>query len=165
MFKTKSNRRLFMLRTLKHFNCPLSLYIQVFTGYVRPILEYCARVFHSNLTKKQTDGIERIQKRACKIILSFNYSTYENALETCNITSLKERREKLLSFAFNLEKHPIHSSWLPDQRRVNLNLRNVEKYSQRSGYALRAQNLCAPSIWIYWIRPWKVLVWLLQYRT
>ena len=128
----KCNGRLFMLRTLKRFNLPLCDLITIFyTGYVRPILEYCAPVFHSNLTKKQTNNIERIQKRACKIILGFNYSTYENALVTCNITSLKERREKLcLDFALNLEKHPIHSSWLPDQRQVNLNLRNAQKYSQ-----------------------------------
>ena len=125
------NRRLFMLRTLKHFNLPLSDLVTIYTGFVRPILEYCAPVFHSNLTKKQTIDIERIQKRACKIILSFNYSTYDNALATCNITSLEERREKLcLDFALNLEKHPVFSSWLPVQRKVGLNLRNPQKYSQ-----------------------------------
>ena len=127
----KCNRRLFMLRTLKRFNLPLCDLITIYTGYVRPILEYCAPVFHSSLTKKQTNDIERIQKRACKIILGFNYSTYENALVTCNITSLKERREKLcLDFALNLEKHPIFSSWLSVQRRVHVNLRNAQKYTQ-----------------------------------
>ena len=53
----KCNGRLFMLRTLKRFNLPLCDLITIYTGYVRPILEYCAPVFHSNLTKKQTNNI------------------------------------------------------------------------------------------------------------
>ena len=47
----KCNGRLFMLRTLKRFNLPLCDLITIYTGYVRPILEYCAPVFHSNLTQ------------------------------------------------------------------------------------------------------------------
>ena len=40
----KCNGRLFMLRTLKRFNLPLCDLITIYTGYVRPILEYCAPV-------------------------------------------------------------------------------------------------------------------------
>ena len=127
----KCNRKLYMLRTLKRFNLPISDLVIVYTGYIRPILEYCAPLFHSNLTRKQTDNIERIQKRACRIILGLNYETYNHALQLCNLLTLEERRNKLcFDFAIKLEKHDLGSLWLPSQRIVKFNLRNVQKYSQ-----------------------------------
>ena len=54
---------------------------------------------------------------------------YDEALKTCNIE--RTYGEKLcFDFALSLEKHEHCSLWLPDQRSVNFNLRNVQKYSQ-----------------------------------
>ena len=141
----KCNRKLFMLRTLKRFKLPLNDLVIVYIGYIRPILEYCTPLFHSNLTCKQTDDIERIQKRACKIILGPDYTSYDEALKTCNLVALKERREKLcFDFALSLEKHEHCSLRLPDQRSVNFNLRNVQKYSQFNCKTSRFQNSALP---------------------
>ena len=40
--------------------------------------------------------IERVQKAALHIILGDNYVSYRTALQSCNLTSLESRREKLL---------------------------------------------------------------------
>jgi hypothetical protein len=63
--------------------------------YVRPVLEYAAPVWHSNLTCKQSASIESIQKRACKIIFGLEYSGYESALNKCGLIPMAERREDL----------------------------------------------------------------------
>ena len=127
----KCNRRLFMLRKLKHFNLPMCDLITVYTGYIRPTLEYCVPLFHFNLTKIQTNNIEKTQKRAMKIILGTRYITYKESLQICNLSSLEQRRVKLcLDFALNLEKHPMYSSWLPVPRNIDFNLRHVKKYTQ-----------------------------------
>ena len=127
----KCNRRIYMLCTLKRFNLPTLDLITVYVGYIRPILEYCVPVFNSSLTRKQINDIEKVQKRVCKIILGPSYTSYKEALYTCNILSLEERRKKLcFDFALKLEKSPRFSSWLPDQRQIKISLRNVPKYVQ-----------------------------------
>ena len=89
----KANRRLFMLRTLKRFGFDKDELCVVYSGYVRPILEYAAVVWHSSISAKQINDIESMQKRACRIILGNSYNSYCEALEICKFQSLSERRE------------------------------------------------------------------------
>ena len=97
---SRASSRLFMLRTLKAFSCPIEDLVTVFTGFIRPVLEYACPVWHSSLTQSQNNSIENIQKRALRIILSSRYCSYENALSTTNLQTLSSRREQLcLSFA------------------------------------------------------------------
>ena len=49
----RCNRKMYMLRKLKKFNLPLNDLVLIYTGYIRPVLEYCAPVFHSGLTSEQ----------------------------------------------------------------------------------------------------------------
>ena len=51
------------------------------------------QVFHSDLTKDQSSNIERIQKRALKLILGINYSTYNEACTLMSAEPLSDRRE------------------------------------------------------------------------
>ena len=76
-----ANKRLFMLRTLKRFSFNPSELITVYRGYIRPIIEYADVIWHSSLTLKQSQTLESIQRRACKMILGFEYVSYVNALE------------------------------------------------------------------------------------
>ncbi|KAI8485683.1 hypothetical protein Bbelb_365170 [Branchiostoma belcheri] len=64
-----SNRRLYMVRRLKRFGVSVPDLVSVYTVYVRPILEYAVPVWYPTLTTKQSKTLERIQMRACKIIL------------------------------------------------------------------------------------------------
>jgi hypothetical protein len=117
----RASSRLYMLSTLKKFNMPVSDLITVYVGYVRPLVEYAVPIWHGALTCEQTLAIERIQKRACRIILGFiNYSSYEEALQTCNLERLAQRRDKIcLDFAHKLMDSDIFREWLPEKRTTN----------------------------------------------
>ena len=88
----KANKRLFMLRTLKHFRFSSDELRVVYGNHVRPILEYADVVWHSSITFKQSRDIESIQRRACRTILGNSYELYVDALGTCQFDSLFQRR-------------------------------------------------------------------------
>ncbi|KAI8516302.1 hypothetical protein Bbelb_048830 [Branchiostoma belcheri] len=91
----KANGRLFLLRRLKHFNLPVNDLLQVYKSYVRPVVEYCAPVWHPGLTSSQSARLERIQKRALRTILKDQYVDYNSALHTTDLQSLSSRRTDL----------------------------------------------------------------------
>ena len=73
---------------------------KIYILQIRSKLEQSAVVWHSSITKKCEDNLERVQKSALKIILSDKYVDYDNALKVLNLQSLRGRREDLcLKFA------------------------------------------------------------------
>ncbi len=72
--------------------------IVVYTTIIRPVLEYACQVWHYNIQKYLSEDIEKIQKRALKIILPSQ--KYEETLITTDIMPLKDRREKLCEHSF-----------------------------------------------------------------
>ena len=114
---TSANRKLFVLCRLKKFGVQDTELVPIYTGYVRPVLEYAVPVWHSSLTANQTKRLERVQKRACKIILGRRYSGYTEALRTLTLCTLAERRTQLcLDFARKLFKSNFRN-WLPPLRK------------------------------------------------
>ena len=112
-----ANKRLFMLRTLKRFGFNTSELITVYRGYIRPIIEYADVIWHSSLTLKQSQTLESIQRRACKIMLGFEYVSYVNALEICDLDLLSARREThCLNFARSLLKSERTKMLIPPSR-------------------------------------------------
>ena len=67
----------------------------IYTTFIRPVLEQSAPVWHSSLTKENSDDLERIQKCAVRVILGKQHTSYENSLEILNLKKLTERREYL----------------------------------------------------------------------
>ena len=57
---------------------------------IRPVLEYGAQVWHGGLTKSQSNNIEKIKKRALRIICS--EKEYDKLLRMAGVKSLYERR-------------------------------------------------------------------------
>ncbi len=113
----KVNCRMYMLRTLKRFGFSPEELIVTYKGYVRPLTEYCDAVWDSSLTKGQITCIERVQKRACKIILGKEYTSYTDALNECGLDALSERRQKhCLKLAQSLPKCVQTSSLIPPTR-------------------------------------------------
>ncbi len=88
-------------------------------------------VWHPELTKHQHMALERIQKKACKIMLGNNYSSYEDALIRCNLHGLRNRRNKIcLQFANKLVESPKFCHWLPRFRgETGRTLRNAHLLS------------------------------------
>ena len=57
-------------------------------------------LWHSSLTQKNRDDLERVQKSAVKCILGNNYQSYENGLEKLGLDTLEKRRDHMcLKFA------------------------------------------------------------------
>ena len=105
--------------------------ISVYKGYIRSILDYGVPVFNGGLTGKHCKLLEHIQKRACKIILGDQYTTYEAALEIFSLQSLEDRRKKLCTdFATTLAKNPLCQDWLPVSESNYYSLRKKTKYKQ-----------------------------------
>ena len=72
----KANQRLFMLRSTKKFGFDHDELLTVCKSFVRPIIEYGDVVWHSGLTTKQSNNLEKNQKRACKTILGIKYNSF-----------------------------------------------------------------------------------------
>ena len=64
-----------------------------FISVIRPVLEYCAVVWHHGLLKYQVDSIEAIQRRALRIV--YPITVPMAPLHYAGLQSLFDRREKL----------------------------------------------------------------------
>ena len=90
----KAQSRLYALNMLRRARVSPQDIIQIFCAKIRPVVEYAAPLWHSGLTVEQSEDIEHLQHRACKI--AFPQLTYCEALAEANLPSLSERRESLL---------------------------------------------------------------------
>ena len=64
----KASKRLYLPKHLKHIALPAKDLETIYKGYVRPSLEYAVPVWTQGPTKKQTEALEQLQKRTCRII-------------------------------------------------------------------------------------------------
>ena len=67
-----------------------------FITVIRPVLEYCAPLWHYALNKAQSESLEAVQKRAIRIIhISTHGMPYSSMLFCANLSSLASRRKDL----------------------------------------------------------------------
>ena len=124
----KAYKRMSLLHKLYEFAVPIHELIEIYILYIRSVLESSAVVWNSSLTQGQEKELERVQKVALRIILKDQYENYENALLSCSIPTLKDRRKALsLSFAKKCVKNENTSKMFPVNR-AYYNTRNKEKY-------------------------------------
>ena len=67
--------------------------INLFKTFVRPILESAGTAW-CPWERKDIDAIERIQRRATKLVPGLETLSYEERLQVCNLTTLEQRRER-----------------------------------------------------------------------
>ena len=85
-----------LLRKVSKFTVSKSEKKNIYVLYIRSILEQSCVVWHSSLTKENSDDLERVQKCAVRIILGNEYpQNYEQALVKSDLDLLKERRIQL----------------------------------------------------------------------
>ena len=58
----KARQKLWVLRRLKRFSIENEKLVDVYKKEVRSLLEYAVPVWHSSITQKQSNQIERVQK-------------------------------------------------------------------------------------------------------
>ena len=77
-----------------------------YTSVVRSVVEYGAQVPHGGLTVEQCKDIERIQKRALRII--YPELNYNEALTRCGTNTLENRRETICNNLIKGMIEPAH---------------------------------------------------------
>ena len=122
----KTSKRLYFLRQLKRARVSTKEMVLFYCTCVRPILEYASPVFHHSLPQYLSDDIERIQRRALKIILPD--LSYNEALAKSGLYNLNERRETLCDKTFSRivrdPDHKLHALLPPMISECQYNLRN-----------------------------------------
>ena len=112
MICKKVAARLYFLRQLKRAKVPANDLLSFYTTCIRPVAEYACPVFHTTLPQYLSDQLERLQKRALRII-STNDLSYKQALEVFNIPTLYDRREAIGNSMFqeisNNNNHKLYS--------------------------------------------------------
>ena len=68
-----------------------SLIIPLYKAIVRPHLEYCIQAWNPHL-RKDVKTLEKIKRRATKLIPELRDLTYEERLKECGLTTLETRR-------------------------------------------------------------------------
>ena len=67
------------------------LIIPLYISLVRPHLEYCIQAWRPHM-RKYIDKLERVQRRATKLISEISQLSYEERLQQCRLTTLETRR-------------------------------------------------------------------------
>ena len=94
----------------ENFENDPSIIVDFFFKEVRSVCELPRQVFHSGLTKQQTQDIENIQKKSLKIILGDVYSSYEEACTLLSAEPLSDRRQtQCVNFVKRAVKSGLHS--------------------------------------------------------
>ena len=90
---SKASKRLYIIRTLLRGGVPAEDLLTIYFALIRSVLEYCCVVWHHSIPLYLANEVERVQRRALKIILP-GYS-YKEALIQLGCSRLDERREQL----------------------------------------------------------------------
>ena len=67
------------------------LIIPLYISLVRPHLEYCIQAWRPHM-RKDIDKLERVQRRATRLIYEISQLSYEERLQQCRLTTLETRR-------------------------------------------------------------------------
>ncbi|XP_028414247.1 uncharacterized protein LOC114537304 [Dendronephthya gigantea] len=94
----KASKHLYLLRQLKRAGLSVDDMKAFYCSVVRSVLEYCCQLFHRNFPNYLSNDLERIQKRALRII--FPHQSYNEALKEAFIPTLFDRREMLSQSLF-----------------------------------------------------------------
>ena len=102
----KGAKRLYLLKILRSYNAPKEALKTFIVAVIRSALGYGAQVWTGNLTKEQVKYIERIQKRALKIICP--ELDYHQALAELNLKSLADGRDNMCVQLIKDMSNPEH---------------------------------------------------------
>ena len=127
---SKAAKRLYLLSQLKRAGICASDLVLFYCSTIRSVLEYAWQVFHSSLPYYLSEELERIQKRALRII--FPYASYNSALKEAGILSLYDRRASLSFDLFNdivLDINHKLAGLLPPKAVHHTQLRSNRKFN------------------------------------
>ena len=96
----ETNRRMQILHKASKFSNNTRDLKQIYMLQIRSKLDQSAVVWHSSLSQKNRNDLERVQKSAVRCILGDKYKGYDDALEKLGLVTLDKRRNQMcLKFA------------------------------------------------------------------
>ena len=133
----RSSKRLYGLRVSCRGGIPPADLTDIYFALIRSILEYCCEVWNYAIPRYLSDELERVQKRAMRII--FPGHSYDEALQLANCTRLSDRRNetcintlpKIAKRAGPLVEHVTQSRACAQQYYIR-NLNNLSLYKCRT---------------------------------
>ena len=106
--------RLYMLRRLRSLGTPANELKGVYTSFILPKLVSASPAWSSSLNTTQLHQLERVQKRACRLILGPAYVDYNAALTSLSLPTLAEKYHQALTvFGTGLLRSQRHHHFLP----------------------------------------------------
>ena len=125
----KAFSRMQLLYKMSEFHASIEDMKTIYIIFIRSLIEQSCPVWHSSLTKENSEAIERVQKCAVRCILQGRYQSYRQALEFLQIPTCKDRRIALnLSFARKCLDNPKMKHLFPTNESSCMLTRNREKY-------------------------------------
>ena len=116
----------------------------VYRTVMRPVVDYCAVVYHPLLTDEQDQAVERLQAQALKNIYGYKDS-YATMREKVGVTTHRARRIAMCdTFAEKAASNPRFASWFPE--RTGRSGRHGEKYKE---FLARTDRLFNSSLFYY----------------
>lgn len=127
---SKASKRLHILRVLKRSGICSTELLKVYIALVRSVLEYCVPVWHTSIPAFLSDEVEKVQKRAFRIIYPDNH--YDESLLLSGCPLLSERRALLCKKTFEKICQPTSrlNNIVPQTRE------NCQNYGLRSNKTL-----------------------------
>ena len=144
----RANARMEILRKMSSFSAPVPDMLTAYKTYIRSILEQSCVIWHSSITEEDREGLERVQKNACRNILKEKYLNYELSLLSLKLDTLFTRREKLL-YSFGKKCLTLEQSkelFPKNNKSHNMNTRIPEEYQVIKTNTERFKNSTVPYI-------------------
>ena len=127
----KVSTRLYFLRQLKKSHSATRELLLFYITCIRSILEYGSPAFHRTLPGYLSEDLERLQKRAMKII--YLEPSYAKALELSGLLTLYDRREAIAAKLFDEicanQSHSLHNL-LPSKYQPSYRLREQRTFNR-----------------------------------
>ena len=119
---------------------------RIYLTYIRSIVDQSAVVWHSSLTEKNRNDIERVQKVAVRIILGKNFINYNEGLKKLRLQNLNDRREyTCLKFAQKCLKNDKLRNMFPKSLKIsNMKKRKNEKFKVKFSKTERYRKSAIP---------------------
>ena len=128
---SKAAHRLYLLDQLKRSGLSSDDLLAFYYSVIRSVLEFSCQLLHRSLPKYLSDEIERIQRRALRIICPS--LSYCEAIDKAVIPTLSERRETLSIKLFNdivsNEHHKLANLLPPMASYYARRLRNKRRFN------------------------------------
>ncbi|XP_065642744.1 uncharacterized protein LOC136074366 [Hydra vulgaris] len=127
----KSNQMLALIKqTFKYFDSNMAN--KIYTTFVRPHLEFTIQVWCPYL-KQDILKLEKVQRRATKLVPAFKKMPYEKRLQLLKLTALEERRLRgYLIFQYKIQNAYEEINWINDSiSKVQLKPYNFRSHNQK----------------------------------